>query len=207
MKKDLSAIVNAFDVVSAGLLTTVKTNLANTYKGYFEEKFDDLLNELMKNEIEESEILEYVKNLNERDRQICFSIINKNLNSESKIKSFLLSKILFSKYKNKDLNLDYFHSNLLTNLDLFTAEDFENLKIIFLNALENNLVENKNSIKIHSDNFSSDTYKISIVKLKTIGIIIEDGVIQDWGENGFFHITKSEYFNSLGDYIKEFYSL
>lgn len=202
-KGDLKAIYNTTDIVSGGLLTTIKNNLINTYSGYFEDKFNGLIKDLLNNKIEEQEILNWINNLGDIDKDIYFSIINKNLLSETKIKRFLLSKILFYKIKNQ--KLDYFHSNLLTNIDLFIEDDFSNFNTIGQNYQKNEEDESEVSIKINADNFSSLDYKITISKLQSVGILTSQTYIQSWNEKGYIYIGKSNGFDKLDEYIKEYF--
>ncbi len=204
-KGDLKAIYNTTDIVSGGLLTTIKNSLVNTYSGYFEDKFNGLIKDLLNNEIEEQEILNWINNLGDIDKDIFFSIINKNLLSETKIKRFLLSKILFYKIKNQ--KLDYFHSNLLTNIDLFIEDDFSNFNTIGQNYQKNEEDESEESIKINADNFSSLDYKITISKLQSVGILTSQTYIQSWNEKGYVYIGKSNGFDKLDEYIKEYFSI
>lgn len=203
-KGDLKAIYNTTDIVSGGLLTTIKNSLVNTYSGYFEDKFNGLIKDLLNNEIEEQEILNWINNLGDIDKDIYFSIINKNLLSETKIKRFLLSKILFYKIKNQ--KLDYFHSNLLTNIDLFIEDDFSNFNTIGQNYQKNEVDKNEESIKINTDNFSSLDYKITISKLQSVGILTSETYVQNWSEKGYIYIGKSNGFDKLDEYIKEYFS-
>ena len=203
-KGDLKAIYNTTDIVSGGLLTTIKNSLVNTYSGYFEDKFNGLIKELLNNKIEEQEILDWINHLGDIDKDIYFSIINKNLLSETKIKRFLLSKILFYKIKNQ--KLDYFHSNLLTNIDLFIEDDFVNFNIIGQNYQKNEEGITEESIKVHTDKFSSIDYKITISKLQSVGILTSQTYIQSWSEKGYIYIGKSNGFDKLDEYIKEYFS-
>jgi len=204
MKSNLVAIYSAIDIVSAGLLSTIKSNISNAYKGYFEEKFNRIMEELVKNDISENEILKFINNLNQYDKDILFAIINKNLQSDNKIKSFLLSKILFYKFTNT--NLDYFHANILTNLDLFVVEDFENFKIIYNFYEINNIGSQPFAIKVLVDNFSGESYNVTIVKMKSIGLLLNTEYAQEWSESGYLYLGKGDGFENLGKYINEYYN-
>ena len=105
-KSSFNTIYNAIDLSSGGFLSLAKTNIESTYKGFFEEKIDNLIIDLKRNSITETEIFNYINTIGEYDKNILFSIIQKNIASDHKIKTFLLSKILFYKIKNNEL--DYF---------------------------------------------------------------------------------------------------
>jgi hypothetical protein len=199
----INAIYHVSDIASGGLLTTIKDGIISTYKGYFEEKFNELIKELLNNSITEQDIIDWVEKLGDTDKDIYFSIINKNLISETKIKRFLLSKILF--YKVKNPKLDYFHSNLLTNIDLFVEEDFINFNILCTNYEKNEIDEGEESIKISINKFSSLNYQITISKLKSIGILSNKEYAQKWGEEGCLYVGKSEGFDKLCEYLNEYF--
>lgn len=204
VKKDLTAIYNASDAISGGLFSTIKNSVVNTYKGYFEDKFNDLINKLLNEEITEDYILSWIDNLGPIDKDIYFTILNKNLLSETKIKTFLLSKILFAKMTND--NLDYFHSNLLTNIDLFVEEDFNNFFTLCNSSETNEISQNQTDLKIHSSNFPSLSYQITISKLKSIGILSPDtSYIQEWGTVGFNYFSITENFEKLKLYVNSYY--
>lgn len=196
-RSDLKAIYNATDVVSAGLLTTIKNSIVNTYKGHFEDKFNELMSDLLKNKISEKDILEWVEKLGNTDKDIYFSILNKNLLSETKIKRFLLSKILFHKVKNNDMN--YFYSTLLASLDLFNEIDFTTIYNISLKSRRNN---NKITFRIEDINKS---YVSTIQKITSIGFIngnlIDGGGLDD--STYIFHVL--DYYIELEKLLKEYF--
>lgn len=209
MKSDLNAIYNATDLVSGGLLSTIKSSILNTYQGYFEDKFNDLMKNLLNNDITENEVLEYIKHLGKSDKDIFFAIVQKNIQSETKIKKFLLSKILFFKIKNTIL--DYFHSNLLTNIDLFSEKDFENFYTICNKHHFSHSNSTTKGLELFSGDFQSQDYKVTISKLKSIGIIAltDDYSFQNWRwdeEDWSFYIDKTGLFDQLSIYVSEYYN-
>ncbi|MDN5089850.1 hypothetical protein [Aliarcobacter butzleri] len=196
-KGNFKAIYNVTDTVSSGLLTNIKNSIVNTYKGYFEDKFNELMSDLFKNKITEEEILEWVKKLGNTDKDIYFSILNKNLLSETKIKRFLLSKILFHKVRSE--KIDYFHSTLLTSLDLFNEIDFTTIYNISLQPTRNN---NQITFKIKDIDKS---YVSTIQKITSIGFIngnlIDGGGLDD--STYTFHVL--EYYFKLEELLKEYF--
>lgn len=199
IKGDLVSIYEVTDKVSGGWLETLKNTMSNVYKGHFEDKFNDMMKLLLKNKITENEVLEWVDSLWGFEKDIYFSIVNKNLLSESEIKRFLLSKILF--YQIRNGKLDYFHSNILTNIDLFVEDDFN----VF------NIICNQNEKNIQHT-FETDSYKTTISKFKTIGIIpMEDFIVSEsspkcWDESNYKFNKETNDYESLCKYINEYFS-
>ncbi|MFY9100649.1 hypothetical protein OZY48_06350 [Aliarcobacter cryaerophilus] len=197
IKSNTKAIVNAIDLSTGGLITQVKTNFSNTYKGYLEEKISNLILDLQSNSIREEEILEYIENMNNYDKEIVFAIIQKTINSENKIKRFLLSKVWL--YKIKNINLDYFHSSLLSSLELFTERDF---RMVY--EISKIGVRKDDEITMDISKLES-YYQSTLQKLKSIGFInggVIDGGSFDENEDNFYIF---DYYLELEKILIEFY--
>lgn len=197
MKSDIKAIVNGIDLVMGGVISQLKTNIANTYKGYLEEKLNELIQLTIKNGIEDKSLQHFIDNITDTEKDLLYYIIKKSLDSKDKIKIYIMAIILSNQIKNKSLN--YYEDSLISNIDLLTENDFKNYPI-----LVNNMNYRDNAY--YEISVPNNEEQISLIKFLNIGILIEYKETITAG-NSIFNLLKTPYsddfYNLINGYYKE----
>ncbi|AFV97576.1 MULTISPECIES: hypothetical protein [unclassified Sulfuricurvum] len=122
-KADSIAVYNALDIASGGNLSLIKQSIAQTFHGFLEAKFNNLVLDILSNEISEDELLEFIHSQSENNKEFISNLILKNMHADNRITTFLLAKLWIQKIKNGSLN--YYESSLFANINSLTYEDFE----------------------------------------------------------------------------------
>lgn len=198
MKSEITAIYNATDIVLGGMLSTIKTNIANTYQAHFENKINDLIDNLRNNTITDEEILVYFTNITDTKKDILYSVINKQINSIDPIKRFLLSKIWFYQIKNFELN--YFYSSLLNQIDIFVVKDYE-----LIHLLNQHMVLTVGNEEIYSTEIYDSNLIFTVSKLISNGILLDSNVIDGNFSNEKIYFRITENFEKLITLLNEYF--
>lgn len=171
VQADAIAIYNALDIASGGNLSIIKQSIAQTFQGFLEAKFNNLVLDVLSNDISETELIEFIHSQSDANKEFISNLILKNINADNRISTFLLAKLWLQKIKNGSLN--YYELSLFTNINTLTYEDFK----IFFDVFQN---IHQHSVKDVFETTTSDAnefYVTSLTKFDNLGIIREADLI------------------------------
>lgn len=171
VQADAIAIYNALDIASGGNLSIIKQSIAQTFQGFLEAKFNNLVLDVLSNDISETELIEFIHSQSDANKEFISNLILKNMNADNRISTFLLAKLWLQKIKNGSLN--YYELSLFTNINTLTYEDFK----IFFDVFQN---IHQHSVKDVFETTTSDAnefYVTSLTKFDNLGIIREADLI------------------------------
>lgn len=203
VKADAIAIYNALDIASGGNLSLIKQSIAQTFHGFLEAKFNNLVEDIISGGVSEEEFLLFINSQSNRNKNFISNLILKNLHSDNRITTFLLAKLLIQKIKNGSLN--YYESSLFSNINTLTFEDFE----IYYNAYRNHTVNSNENIFETKTSLENRFFITSLDKFKSIGIIshansIDESLFPDAIEIKIVFV-KTFFSEIFFDYLKEFF--
>ncbi len=164
-KADSIAVYKALDIASGGNLSLIKQSIAQSFHGFLEAKFNNLVLDVLSNEISEHELIEFIHSQSNSNKEFIANIILKNMHADNRITTFLLAKLWVQKTRNGSLN--YYESSLFSNINSFTLEDFK----IFYDAfktIHSHYVVGVSEITTSKEN---EFYITSFAKFKNLGIV------------------------------------
>jgi len=206
-------IVKVVDIATGGLVSLTKAIVISGFESNINEKIEDFYKKLLDNQITIDEIEKYIEDMTSFQKDIFYTIIQKVLISETPLKRFLLVKIWLYQMKNE--KLDYFHSTLFNNIDLFIFHDYEMIYDILQN--QDQAIIQENQLIIKESKSAINDFQFTISKLESIGLIddtskyIHDIVNKTKEANKYYpthrdaiyQITPS--FKILNEYINSFF--
>ena len=203
-KADSIAVYNALDIASGGNLSLIKQSIAQTFHGFLEAKFNNLVLDILSNEISEDELLEFIHSQSENNKEFISNLILKNMHADNRITTFLLAKLWTQKIRNGSLN--YYESSLFANINTLTRHDYEVFYDSFLNI---SLYQNKENIFETTTSPDNKHYLTSLNKFKSIGIIADVGGFDGGSivEEGSLKTTflKTPFSDIFFGYLQEFF--
>jgi len=202
-KADTIAVYNALDIASGGNLSLIKQGIAQTFQGFLEAKFNNLVLDVLSNDIREDELIAFIHSQSESNKEFISNLILKNMHADNKITTFLLAKLWVQKMRNG--SLDYYESSLFTNINTLTYEDFK----IFFDAFKNIHTYSAKDVFETTTSNENEFYVTSLTKFGNLGIIRNSDLI-----GGNFEIDenilkirfyKAPYSEIFFKYLKEFF--
>lgn len=214
-KADTIVVYNALDIASGGSLSLIKQSIAQSFQGFLEAKFNNLIEDIVSGGVSEEELLKFVNShipkdedivskIIFQDKEFISNIILKNMHADNRITTFLLAKLWIQKMKNGSLN--YYESSLFTNISTLTFDDFKILYDEYPNLKTNGNQNNSFCLKTSEKN----TYYATLIsKYESIGIFSLSGAVWDQFsiENGHLsiYIQKNDYSEIFFNYLKEYF--
>lgn len=113
----------------------------------------------------EKDILDFINNLNEKEKIFFIEIINKTIEVEDNLQIFILTQLTKS-YKNNQ-TLNYWEKSLFNNIKQISQDEL----FLFFNFLETLDKPIQNKVTYGLDKNTKDENIIVIKKLETIGIV------------------------------------
>lgn len=204
-KADAIAVYNALDIASGGNLSLIKQSIAQTFHGFLEAKFNNLVLDVLSNDIREDALMEFIHSQSDGNKEFISNLILKNMHAENRITTFLLAKLWIQKMKNGSLN--YYESSLFANINTLTAHDYEVFYNSFLNI---SLYNDRENIFQTTTSYGNEHYSTSLNKYKSIGIIADSGAF-DGGtlvrdNNLEINFQKTPFSDIFFEYLREFFA-
>lgn len=165
VKADAIAIYNALDIASGGNLSLIKQSIAQTFQGFLEAKFNNLVLDVLSNHISENELMEFIHSQSESNKEFISNIILKNMHADNRITTFLLAKLWIQKIRNR--SLDYYESSLFININTLTYEDFK----IFYDSFQIIHAHYVVGVLETTTSKENEFYIISFTKFKNLGLL------------------------------------
>lgn len=202
-KADTIAVFNALDIASGGSISLIKQSIAQSFQGFLEAKFNNLVLDVLSNDISEDILIEFIHSQSESNKEFISNLILKNMNADNRITTFLLSKLWVQKMRNG--SLDYYESSLFSNINSLTYQDFE----IFYEIWKNKTTEH-NRYFYYRINENQNFYIDVQNKLFSLGILEQPNVGSNFGplikpERQFKIFDGTGFSNFLFDLLKEFF--
>lgn len=204
-KADSIAVYNALDIASGGNLSLIKQSIAQTFQGFLEAKFNNLIEDMSIGGVSADELLTFLNSHTSNEREFISNLILKNMHSDNRITIFILAKLWIQKISNGTLN--YYESSLFSNINILTVHDYEVFHNSFLNiSFYPNM---RQSIFQTTTSLENEHYITSLNKYKSIGIIT-DAELFDGGsivEEGQLKINflKTPFSDTFYSYLQEFF--
>lgn len=167
-------VYRTLDIASGGQLSLIKQSAAQIFKGFLEEKFNNLILNVLSDNLSEADILEFINSESHSNRDFISNIILKNMHADNRITTFLLAKLWVQKIRNG--SLDYYESSLFTNINSLTYEDFK----IFFELWKNKELTNQGYFQ-YTINENRDYYIDAQNKLFNLGILEQPRVGSNFG--------------------------
>ncbi|MDD5160835.1 MAG: hypothetical protein PHI47_12340 [Sulfuricurvum sp.] len=202
-KADAIAVYNALDIASGGNLSLIKQSIAQTFHGFLEAKFNNLVLDVLSNDISENELIDFIHSQSNSNKEFIANIILKNMHADNRITTFLLAKLLIQKMKNGSLN--YYESSLFTNINSLTYEDF----VIFYELWKNKKITNNGNF-YYEINEHQYFYIDAQNKLFSLGILEKPNLYGGFAPEGAIE-RRLKIFDGTGfsdflfDLLKEFF--
>jgi len=202
-KADTIAVYNAMDIASGGSLSLIKQGIAQTFQGFLEAKFNNLVLDVLSNDIREDELIAFIHSQSESNKEFISNLILKNMHADNKITTFLLAKLWIQKMRNG--SLDYYELSLFTNINTLTYEDFK----IFFDAFKNIHTYSAKDVFETTTSNENEFYVTSLTKFGNLGIIRNADLIGgnfEIDENSLkIRFYKAPYSEIFFKYLKEFF--
>lgn len=200
----IAVIYNALDIASGGNLSLIKQSIAQSFQGFLEAKFNNLVLDVLSNDISEDQLIEFIHSQSESNKEFISNLILKNMNADNRITTFLLAKLWVQKMRNGSLN--YYESSLFANINTLTRHDYEVFYDSFLNISSYN---NRQNIFQTTTSSGNEHYSTSLNKYKSIGIIADSGAL-DGGtlvkDNKLeINFLKTPYSDIFFEYLQDFF--
>lgn len=203
-KADTIAVCNALDIASGGSLSLIKQGIAQTFQGFLEAKFNNLVLDVLSNDIREDELIAFIHSQSESNKEFISNLILKNLHADNRITTFLLAKLWVQKMRNGSLN--YYESSLFSNINTLTVHDFE----VFYDSFRNiSFYQNRQNMFETTTSPENEHYITSLNKYKSIGIIADIGAFDGGSivEEAQLKINflKTPFSDTFFEHLKEFF--
>ncbi|MDD3769443.1 MAG: hypothetical protein PHV10_02410 [Sulfuricurvum sp.] len=203
-KADTIAVCNALDIASGGSLSLIKQGIAQTFQGFLEAKFNNLVLDVLSNDIREDELIAFIHSQSESNKEFISNLILKNLHADNRITTFLLAKLWVQKMRNGALN--YYESSLFSNINTLTVHDFE----VFYDSFRNiSFYQNRQNMFETTTSPENEHYITSLNKYKSIGIIadisaFDGGSIVEEAQLKI-NFLKTPFSDTFFEHLKEFF--
>ncbi|MDP3265614.1 MAG: hypothetical protein Q8M39_02170 [Sulfuricurvum sp.] len=203
-KADAIAVYSALDIATGGNLSLIKQSIAQSFQGFLEAKFNNLVLDVLSNAISEDELIAFIHSQANSNKEFISNLILKNMHADNRITTFLLAKLWIQKMKNNSLN--YYESSLFANINTLTAHDYEVFYDSFLNI---SLYNNRQDIFQTTTSSGNEHYTTSLNKYKSMGIIADTGAF-DGGtlvkdNNLEINFQKTPFSDIFFEYLREFF--
>lgn len=202
-KADAIAVYNALDIASGGNLSLIKQSIAQTFQGFLEAKFNNLVEDIISAGMRKEELLEFINSHTSNERDFIANLILKNMHADNRITTFLLAKLWIQKIRNGSLN--YYESSLFTNINTLTYEDFK----IFFDVFQNIHTYSVEDVFETTTSNENEFYVTSLTKFENLGIIRNPNLIGGHfiiDENGLkIRFYKTPYLETFLEYLQDFF--
>jgi len=197
-KQEISVIRNSLSVLDTalgGYVSSVISAVSSIYQGRIEAKFENLILDVLSGGVTQNELDEFIQKASKEEREFISNIVLKNIQSDNRLTTFLLARLLIQEMKNGKLTS--YEQSFLTNINIFSAMDYELLlKIIKLAK------RNENQVYFVQD--GNDYIETVISKFKSVGVLKESHDIYI-GSSLAKSFMKTEYTNQFLNYLIEFF--